>query len=69
MKSNDFAAAPQSKLKQIAIKESQEQLSLARVAAVFYAAILLVGFLDDNGHRVLTNVKGNTHTSIPPFGE
>ena len=69
MKSNDFAAAPQFKLKHVAIERSQRQLSLGRVAAVFYAAILLVGFLDDNGHRVLTNVKGNTHTSIPPFGE
>ena len=53
MKSSDFAAAPHAKLKVLAIKESQKQLSLARVAVVFFAAILLVGFPDDDSHRVL----------------
>ena len=69
MKSNDFAAAPQTKLNSFAVKGPQRLSSLARVAAVFYAAVLLFDFPDDNSHRVLSYMKGNTHTSIPPFGE
>ena len=46
MKSNDFAAAPQ--LHEIgAIRESQKLPSLARVAVVFLAAILLFFFTLD----------------------
>ena len=51
------------------IKGSQKLPSLARVAVVFFAAILLMGFLDDNGHRVLANMKGYAHRPSPPFGD
>jgi len=39
------------------------------VAAVFFAAILLMGFLDDNSHRVLANMEGDAHRPSPPFGD
>ena len=39
---------------------------LARVAVVFYVAVLfLMGFLDDDGHRVLPHMKRNTHVLSP----
>ena len=39
------------------------------MAAVFFAAILLMGFLDDNSHRVLANMEGDAHRPSPPFGD
>ena len=54
----------------VAITRSQKLPSLlAQVAVVFFAAILLMGFLDDYGHRVLANVEGDAHRPSPPFGD
>ena len=66
MKSNDFAAAPQLYDFSQAIERPQKHPSLARVAVVFCAAVLLMGFPDHNGHRELANMEGDSHTSIPP---
>ena len=64
-----LTAAPQNKNLIHAIKGSQKLPSLARVAVVFFGAILLVGFPDDDCHSVLPYVEGYTHTPSPPFGE
>ena len=64
----DFTAAPHA-YEIVWPKRPQKLPSLARVAVVFCAAILLMGFPDNDRHRELANMKSDTHTSIPPFGE
>ena len=50
----------------VAITRSQKLPSLlAQVAVVFFAAILLMGFLDDDCHRVLPHMKGYAHRPSP----
>ena len=56
------AVAPQLKLSDAVC--TARQPSLARVAVVLFA----MRFLDDNCHRILSDVKSNSHCTSPPFG-
>ena len=65
MKSNDFAAAPQLHEKIKRSKDRKNFRHLAEWRSFFFAAILLVCFLDDDSHRVLSHMKGNAHRPSP----
>ncbi len=50
-------------------RKTAKQPSLCRVAVVFFIAVrVLMGFLDDDCHRVLPHVERNTQRPFPPFG-
>ena len=61
-KSSEPTAVPQLEIRYVSGRKATEQSSLLdRVAVVFYALGLTLGFADNNCYRVLPDVKGDPH--------